>query len=223
MKILIIEDNLNLAKALQRGLQQEGYLAEFLSDGKEGRERIQVNHNEYDLIILDRMLPSEDGVKICQQWRANGLSIPVLMLTAKDTTEDKIIGLDAGADDYLVKPFALNELLARLRALLRRPAQTMPDQLKIKDLTLDPQTRTVTKGQKKIILTLKEFMILEYLMRHPNQVVTREELYDHAWDFADNPFSNTIDVHLKNLRKKIDYRNEKLLQTIRGIGYRIAE
>lgn len=223
MKILIIEDNLNLAKALQRGLQQEGYLAEFLNDGKEGRERIQVNHDEYDLVILDRMLPSEDGVHICQQWRANGLSIPVLMLTAKDTTEDKIIGLDAGADDYLVKPFAFNELLARLRALLRRPTQATLDQLKIKDILLDPKTRTVTKGRKKITLTLKEFMILEYLMRHPNQVITREELYDHAWDFADNPFSNTIDVHLKNLRKKIDYRNEKLLQTIRGVGYRIME
>ncbi|NCO98536.1 response regulator transcription factor, partial [bacterium] len=152
------------------------------------------------------------GIAVCKDWRKANITIPVLMLTAKDTTEDKIIGLDSGADDYLIKPFSFDELTARVRALLRRPKEILPAELKTKDIILNTTTRKVTCAGKEIPLTLKEFMVLEYLMRHPNRVITRDELYDHAWDFAANAFSNTVDVHIKNLRRKIDYNdNERFL------------
>lgn len=222
MKILIVEDNEKLASAIKRGLEQEGYAADYLLDGESGERRIQFGLHDYDLVILDIMLPQKDGIAVCKDWRKADITIPVLMLTAKDAIEDKIAGLDCGADDYLVKPFSFDELTARVRALLRRPKETMPLELKIKDLVLNTTTRKVAREGKEIPLTLKEFMVLEYLMRNPNRVVTRDELYDHAWDFAANALSNTIDVHIKNVRGKIDRgRREKLLETIRGIGYRL--
>jgi DNA-binding response OmpR family regulator len=221
MKILIIEDNEKLASGIKRGLEQEGFAADYVLDGESGERRIEFGMHDYDLVILDIMLPKKDGITVCKDWRQANITIPVLMLTAKDTTEDKIIGLDSGADDYLIKPFSFDELTARVRALLRRPKEALPTELKIKDIILNTATRKVTRAGKEIPLTLKEFMVLEYLMRHPNQVVTRDELYDHAWDFAANAFSNTVDVHIKNLRKKIDNKNhEKVLETIRGVGYR---
>lgn len=222
MKILIIEDNEKLASAIKRGLEQEGFAADYLLDGESGEKRITFGIHDYDLVILDIMLPKRDGITVCKNWRENNITIPVLMLTAKDTTEDKIAGLDCGADDYLIKPFSFDELVARVRALLRRPKEILPEKLKVRDIVLDVNTRKVTRAGKEIPLALKEFMILEYMMRHPNQVITRDELYDHAWDFAANAFSNTVDVHIKNLRKKIDFNyNEKLLETIRGVGYRL--
>jgi len=220
MKILVVEDNKKLAENLKQGLIQEGYAVDLIEEGPAAERRILINRDEYDLVILDRMLPGKDGVSVCTTWRENGVVVPVLMLTALDTTEDKVVGLDAGADDYLAKPFAFKELLARIHALMRRPKQSFPDVLNYKDIDINTTSRTVTYKGKAISLTLKEFMVLEYLMRNLNKVVTRDELYAHAWDFADSSFSNTVDVHIKNLRKKI-HDNGKLIQTIRGVGYKM--
>lgn len=222
MKILVIEDNKKLAKSIKKGLEQEGYAVDYLTDGEEGQRRLEVGSKDYDLVILDLMLPKCDGITVCKNWRNQNVMTPVIMLTAKDADEDKIIGLDSGADDYLIKPFSFPELLARIRALLRRPQNVLPTELKIKDLVLDVSTRKVFRGQREISLTLKEFSILEYLMRNSNQVLNREQIISHVWDFAFDSFSNLVDVHVKNLRKKLDGENdEKILETIRGIGYRI--
>jgi len=220
MKILIVEDNKKLAENLKQGLTQEGYAVDLIEDGVIAEDRILMNRDEYDLIILDRMLPSKDGVSICNSWRDNGVIIPILMLTALSTTEDKVLGLDAGADDYLTKPFAFKELLARIHALLRRPKQSIPSVLMSGNININTTTRIVTYKNKQISLTLKEFMVLEYFMRNVNKVITRDELYSHAWDFVDSSFSNTVDVHIKNLRKKFN-DNSKIIQTIRGIGYKM--
>jgi DNA-binding response OmpR family regulator len=166
------------------------------------------------------MLPGKDGVAVCNNWRENDVVVPVLMLTALDTTDDKVTGLDAGADDYLAKPFAFKELLARIHALLRRPKKTLPIVLSSHGVSINTTSRMVTYKDKPISLTLKEFMVLEYLMRNLNKVITRDELYSHAWDFADSSFSNTVDVHIKNLRRKI-HDNGKIIQTIRGVGYKM--
>ena len=220
MKILVVEDNKKLGENLKQGLAQEGYAVDVIGDGLVAERRILFNRDEYDLVVLDRMLPGKDGVSICNSWRENGITIPVLMLTALDTINDKVIGLDAGADDYLAKPFALKELLARVHALLRRPKQSFPDILTLGEININTASRIVTYKNKIIFLTLKEFMVLEYLMRNKNKVATRDELYSHAWDFADSSFSNTVDVHIKNLRKKIK-DNGKIIQTIRGVGYKM--
>ena len=220
MKILIVEDNTKLAENIKQGLMQEGYAVDIIEEGLAAERRILINRDEYDIVILDRMLPGKDGVSICSSWRENGVVVPVLMLTALGTTDDKVDGLDAGADDYLAKPFAFKELLARVHALLRRPKQSFPDILTSHDINIDTTKRVVTYKNKIISLTLKEFMVLEYLMRNLNKVVTRDELYSHAWDFADSSFSNTVDVHIKNLRKKIN-DNAKIIQTVRGVGYKI--
>lgn len=222
MKILVVEDNTKLAQNIKQGLMQEGYAVDVVEEGLSAERRILVNRNEYDLVILDRMLPGKDGVSICISWRENGVVVPVLMLTALNTTDDKVLGLDAGADDYLAKPFAFKELLARIHALLRRPKQSTPLILNSGDISINTTSRTVTLKNKEISLTLKEFMVLEYLMRNLNKVITRDELYSHAWDFADSSFSNTVDVHIKNLRKKI-HDNAKIIQTIRGVGYKMED
>ena len=222
MKILVVEDNEKLAKSLKKGLEQEGYAADYITDGEAGQRRLEVGVKDYDLVILDRMLPKRDGVSVCKNWREQDIMTPVIMLTAKDMDEDKIFGLDSGADDYLIKPFSFLELLARIRALLRRPKTTLPSELKIKDLVLNVSTRKVFRDQREVCLTLKEFAILEYLVRHPNQVLDREQIISHVWDFAFDSSSNLVDVHIKNLRKKLEKKNdEKILETIRGIGYRI--
>jgi DNA-binding response OmpR family regulator len=221
MKILVVEDNKNLAQNLKQGLEQEGYAVDVIEEGPAAERRILINRDEYDLVVLDRMLPGKDGVSVCNFWRENGIVIPVLMLTALSTTEDKVVGLDAGADDYLVKPFALKELLARIHALLRRPKQSVPKVITCGDININTTSRTVVYKNKPVSLTLKEFMVLEYLMRNANKVITRDELYSHAWDFADSSFSNTVDVHIKNLRRKI-HDNGKFIQTIRGVGYKMG-
>ncbi len=220
MKILVVEDNKKLAENLKQGLTQEGYAVDVIENGLSAEKRIMFNRDEYDLVVLDRMLPGKDGVAVCTYWRENSIVIPILMLTALNTTDDKVDGLDAGADDYLAKPFAFKELLARIHALLRRPKQSSPDIITHKDISINTTNRTVAYRNKPITLTLKEFMVLEYLMRNLNKVITRDELYAHAWDFADSSFSNTVDVHIKNLRKKI-HDNGKIIQTIRGVGYKM--
>jgi DNA-binding response OmpR family regulator len=224
MRILIIEDEEKLATAIKKGLEVEGYAVDCLFDGDSGERRIALNHKDYDLIILDLMLPGKDGFEICKNSRDLGITTPILVLTARDATSDKVSALNVGADDYLVKPFTFEELQARIKALLRRPNQILPSELEVQDLHLDPVTRNVERKGKKIVLTLKEFNLLEYLMRHPDQVLTREQIIDHVWDFSFDSFSNIVDVHIKNLRKKIgDLNNGKILETIRGIGYRIKK
>lgn len=222
MKLLIVEDEEKLAKSLKKGLEKEGYAVDYVLDGETGQRRIELGRKDYDLIILDLMLPKKHGFEVAKAVREQNILTPILILTARDTTEDKIAALDGGADDYLIKPFSFEELLARIRALLRRPEQLLPLELKVKDLHLNTVTRKVLRSEKEIPLTLKEFGLLEYMMRHPNQVMSREQILDHLWDFAFDSFSNVVDVHVKNLRKKIDNgHHEKLLETIRGVGYRI--
>lgn len=222
MRILIVEDEEKLANSLKKGLEKEGFAVDVLYDGESAQRRIEMNYNDYDLIVLDLMLPKRDGFEICRNVRSLDIITPILVLTARDAIDDKIHALDGGADDYLVKPFSFQELLARIRALLRRPEQILPIELQIKDIRLNTSTRKVYRKEKEVSLTLKEFGLLEYLMRHPNQVLTREQILDHLWDFAFDSFSNVVDVHVKNLRKKIDDNgHDKLLETIRGVGYRI--
>lgn len=220
MKILIVEDQENLAKIIQKGLLAEGFLADYVMDGQQAIKHLNVYHNEYDLVVLDFMLPEKDGLEVLSEIRHSGFSIPVLMLTAKTDKKDVTAGLNGGADDYLTKPFSFDELLARIRAILRRPAVSLPLEMKVKDVKLNSLTKDVSKSGKKINLTLKEFSLLEYLMRHPNQALTREDILSNVWDFAFDSFANVVDVHVTNIRKKLGDAN--LIETVRGIGYRIG-
>lgn len=220
MRILIVDDDRRLCAIIKRGLLEEAYAVDLAYDGEEGEYLAEVN--AYDLIILDIMLPNKDGIEVCHELRARGINTPVLMLTAKDAVEDRVRGLDTGADDYLVKPFAFNELLARVRALLRRDGMSRSPELKVGDLTLDTLTRHVWRGQRSIELTTKEYVVLEYLMRHPDAVVTRTMIEEHAWDYDFDSLSNLIDVYVNRLRRRIDNKGEEsLIQTVRGAGYRL--
>ncbi len=222
MRILIVEDQEKLAKSIQKGLEQEGYAADYVLDGETALRRVEIGHKDYDLIVLDLMLPKKDGFEVCNTIRAHGILTPIIVLTARGAIDDKISALNGGADDYLVKPFLFSELLARINAILRRPDTYIPSELKIQDLVLNTATREVFRAGKKVQLTLKEFSVLEYLMRNMNRVVNREELVDHVWDFNYDGFSNVVDVHIKNLRNKIDTdAHEKILETVRGVGYRV--
>ena len=222
MRLLVVEDADKLAQVLKRGLEKEGYAVDTLGDGRAAQTRLRSRHDEYDLVLLDVMLPGLDGFSICRDLRERGLTVPVLMLTARDTTDDKVTGLDSGADDYLVKPFAFEELLARVRTLLRRPRRALPAALTAGDLVLDPVSRTVRRGVVSLELTVKEFALLEFFMRHPDEVLSRERILDHVWDDEYDAGSNVIDVHLKNLRRKVDGAGGPgLLQTVRGVGYRL--
>ncbi len=221
MRILIVEDEEILAKGLKKGLEKEGYAVDYVMDGETAQRRIEISYKDYDLVVLDWMLPKRDGVEVCKNIRSQDIKIPILMLTARPETGDKINALDAGADDYIVKPFSLPELVARIRALLRRPSESLPIELKIQDLTLNASTRKVLRSHKEINLTVKEFSLLEYLMRHPNQVINRTQILDHLWGFDFDSFSNVVDVHIKNLRKKINNKRHTILETVRGIGYRV--
>jgi DNA-binding response OmpR family regulator len=223
MKILLVEDEQKLADALVKGLTHEGYAVDTISDGKKALTRIQLHRNDYDLVILDLMLPSMDGYDICKAIRSSDITLPILVLTARAETETKVQLLLAGADDFLVKPFSFAELSARLRALLRRPREKLPETLKFSDIELNTSERRVTRAGREVPLTLKEFGLLEYFMRHPNQVVNREDLLSHLWDFNYAGFSNVVDVHVKNLRRKLDSDDAGLLETVRGIGYRLVE
>ena len=222
MKIIIIEDSKKLADILKKGLENEGYTADCFYDGLSGEKNLLLHFEDYEIIILDVMLPGKNGLDICKNLRDKNISTPVLMLTAKDATQDKISGLDSGADDYLIKPFEFEELLARIRALLRRPTFTFPPELKIRDLVLNLSAKKTYRDGKEIILTLKEFRILEYMMRNAGIALSRDHILSSLWDFNFDSFSNVVDVHMKNLRKKIDGNFKyKMIETVYGIGYRI--
>jgi len=220
MRILVVDDDRRLCAIIKRGLLEEAYAVDVAYDGEEGEYFAEVN--PYDLIILDIMLPKKDGLETCRELRAKGINTPILMLTAKDAVEDRVKGLDTGADDYLVKPFAFSELLARVRALLRREAMSKSPELRVGDLTLNTLTRQVWRGNRPIELTTKEYVILEYFMRHPNVVITRTMIEEHAWDYDFDSLSNLVDVYIRRLRRKIDNDGEEsLIQTVRGAGYRL--
>jgi DNA-binding response OmpR family regulator len=222
MRILIVEDDPKISGALAAGLEKKGYAVDIINDGQEALTRISLHRNDHDLILLDLNLPGMSGADICKQARDKGVTTPILILTARAETENKVNLLLAGADDYVVKPFSFEELAARIQALLRRPQESKPTKLVAGPLELDPGAHTITKDGVPIELTLKEFMLLEYFMRHPNEVVNREDLLTHLWDFNYESFSNVIDVHIKNLRKKLDDGNEdSMLETVRGIGYKL--
>jgi DNA-binding response OmpR family regulator len=221
MRILVVEDDKRLAGVVKRGLAEEGYSIDSVYDGEEAQYMAETT--PYDLIILDIMLPKKDGILVCKELRAKKVSMPILMLTAKDSIEDRVTGLDSGADDYLTKPFAFSELLARVRALMRRDMLFKTPKLQAGDLVMDTLTREVWKKQRKIELTAKEYSILEFFMRHPNMVITRTMLEEGAWNYDFDSLSNIIDVYIRRLRSKIDdVGEESLIQTLRGAGYRLA-
>lgn len=222
MRILIVEDDKRLAGVVERGLAEEGYSIDTVYDGEEAE--FAIDTTPYDLVILDIMLPKKDGLEVCRELRAKKITVPVLILTARDRVEDRVTGLDTGADDYLIKPFAFSELLARVRALLRREISSKTPKLQVGDLVMDTLTREVWKGPRKVELTAKEFSILEYFMRNPNAVITRTMLEEKAWDFEFDSMSNIIDVYIRRLRSKIDGPQEgSMIQTMRGAGYRLTE
>ena len=216
-RILIIEDDEAILRVLRRALAYEGYRVDTAPDGESGLNQARDYHP--DLVILDWMLPGMDGLEVCQRLRAGG-SVPVLMLTAKDTLQDRVQGLDAGADDYMVKPFELDELLARVRALLRRTQPERIPMLSFADLTLDTSTRQASRRGRVISLTAKEYDLLELFMRHPRQVLTREMIFDRVWGYDFGGESNVLDVYIRYLRKKLEIKNEnRLIFTVRGVGY----
>jgi DNA-binding response OmpR family regulator len=220
MRILVIEDEKQLADIVRRGLEEQGYAVDIAYDGEEGEYLAQ--DLPYDLIILDIILPKKDGVEVCKTLRQKNLKTPILMLTCKASIGDKVKGLDSGADDYLVKPFVFEELAARIRTLLRRGSNLILDKLEIADLIMDTSTREVRRGQRHIELNSKEYSILEYLMRHPNIVITRTMLEEHVWNLEFDSTSNLVDVYIRRLRSKIDEgAKDSLIQTVRGAGYRI--
>ena len=221
MRILLVEDEPHIADFVSRGLTEHGYSVDLASDGEEALAWPSVA--DFDVIILDVMLPIRDGIDVCRTLRGRGVRTPVLMLTARDAVEDRVRGLDSGADDYLVKPFAFAELLARIRALTRREPALLGNELSVGDLVMDTSARSVTRAGVEIVLTAKEFSILEYLLRHPDQVLSRTVIADHVWNYDFDNATNVIDVHVKNLRKKIDGGAEtKLIHTVRGFGYKIS-
>ena len=222
MRILVVEDELKMAGLLHRGLSEEGHAVDVARSGDDAVWMAQAV--EYDTIVLDLMLPGLDGVGVCRRWRENGVWSPVLMLTARDAVEDRVAGLDAGADDYLAKPFSFAELSARLRALARRGAAERPVELEVGDLRLDPATRKVWRGATEIELSGKEFALLETFMRRPGDVLSRLQLLEHAWDYAYENRSNVIDVYVRYLREKIDRPfGRRSLETVRGVGYRLRK
>lgn len=222
MKILVVEDEKKVASFLKKGLEQDYYAVDVAYDGKSGLDLALVE--EYDLLILDIMLPIMDGMTLLKEIRKVKIETPVLMLTAKGNVEDKVEGLDSGADDYLPKPFAFEELLARVRALIRRKDKIKNLVISADDLKLDTQSHRVTRGDIEIILTPKEYSILEYLMRNKNHVISRIKLTEHVYEYQFDPDTNVIDVYINKLRNKIDKNSDRpLLQTIRGIGYMIKE
>ncbi len=220
MRILLVEDEKKMSSFIERGLKEEGFVVDTAFDGEAGWD--YAHTNDYDLVILDLMLPKMNGIAVCAKIREKGLRVPVLMLTARDAVEDKVKGLDAGADDYLTKPFAFDELLARIRALLRRP-RTLEQEvvLSAADVKLDLLTRRVWVAEREVSLSQKEFALLEFLLRKKDEVVSRAQIAEHVWDLHFDPMSNTIDVFINFLRKKIDAgRDKSLIETVRGAGYR---
>lgn len=222
MKILVVEDELKLAKAIQKALQLQKYVVDLALDGEEGYDL--ATDAKYDAIILDLMLPKLSGIEVCQKLRAAQNFTPILMLTARTQVSDKVSGLDAGADDYLIKPFSFTELFARLRALTRRSAKITQPTLVVGELSLNPITFEVKRNQKNIQLSAREFAILEYLMRHKNTIITREQIVQQVWNYDADVLPTTVEVHIKHLRDKIDLPPAKpLIATVRGFGYKITD
>jgi len=220
LRILVVEDEHRLVSVLKQGLQEHGYAVDVAYDGADGLDLAQAE--PYDLLILDVMLPKLDGYRICRQLRARHVHVPILMLTARDAVDDRVAGLDSGADDYLTKPFAFRELLARVRALLRRDSTAKETILRAGDLTLDPVTRDVQRGDRRIELASKEYAVLEYFMRNPNHVLTRTQIAEHVWDYDFAAMSNVVDVYVRTLRRKLaDDQEPRLLRTVRGTGYQL--
>lgn len=221
MRILVVEDDVKLASLIRRGLREEGLMADVAISGEDALW--MATATEFDAIVLDRMLPGIDGVETCRRLRGDDISAPVLMLTARDTTEDRIEGLNAGADDYLVKPFAFGELVARLHAITRRGSIARRPILEIDDLSLDPVAHRAWRGGRELALSAKEFLLLETLMRHPGTAMSRQQLLDHAWDSNYDGGSNVVDVYVGYLRDKIDRPfGRSSIQTVRGVGYRLV-
>jgi len=221
MRVLLVEDDSRIARFVAKGLQEQSYAVDVVANGNDAVYQVEIN--DYDVVILDLMIPGLDGFAACRAIRSAGKRMPILMLTARDGVEDRILGLDSGADDYLTKPFEFGELLARLRALLRRPSELRPSQLVVDDLVLDTASQTVLRGKRSIPLTAKEYALLEFLARNAGRVVGRSEIAEHVWDETFDPFSNLIEVYINRLRRKIDEGAARpLLQTRRGSGYILA-
>jgi len=218
MKILIAEDEKKVANFVKKGLQEEGYVVDLASNGDDGLRL--ATDNTYDLVILDIYMPGLDGLTVLKRLREARIRTPVLLLTVRATIEDKVLGLDSGADDYLTKPFAFQELLARVRALLRRHTESGTNVFRVGDVVLDPVRRTVTRGEQRIDLSLKEFALLEYFMRNTGRVLTRTAIIEHVWNYDFDNETNVVDVYVTYLRRKIDQgRETKLIHTVRGVGY----
>jgi two-component system copper resistance phosphate regulon response regulator CusR len=221
MRILLVEDDRRLAENVAAQLREASFSVDVVAGGEAALYESAIF--PYDLIILDLQLPDLDGVEVCRTLRARGTPTRILMATARDAVDDRIGGLETGADDYLVKPYSTGELIARIRALLRRPADPLPATLRVAELELDTAARLARRGRRTIALTTKEYAVLEYLMRNPGRVVTREQIGDHAWDANFDPFSNVIDVYIARLRRKVDGEGEEpLIHTVRGAGYRLG-
>lgn len=222
MRILVVEDEHRIANAIKQGLRQERFAVDVAYTGTDGFDLASTE--EYDLMLLDILLPGIDGIEICKRLRKENIHTPILMLTAKGQTQDKVLGLNSGADDYLTKPFSFEELLARVRALTRRPKQVLTSVLTVGDLQLDPTTFLVTRSNKEIKLSSKEFSLLEYLMRNKEKVVTKDQIITHVWDYDADILPNTVEVYIKTLRTKIDIpfpKSKQLIATVRGFGYKI--
>lgn len=224
MRLLIVEDEVALAEPLKKNLELKGYAVDWVQDGKKALSRILLYRNDYDLVLLDLMLPEMDGASIIQKIRAEGVTVPVIMVTGRSETEHKVDLLNKGADDYIIKPYSFDELLARITSVLRRPTLSQPVILTVGPIEMDTSTRVVRKDGKEVALTLKEFSLLECFMRQPDKVLSREKLFDHVWDFNALTLSNVLDVHMKNLRRKLgdDASGEPLFETVRGVGYRLS-
>jgi len=221
-RVLVVEDEKKVASFIKRGLEEENYAVDVAHEGEEGLYMAETN--PYDLILMDLMLPKMDGLEIINKLREKDIFVPVLCLTAKDKVEDIVKGLDSGSDDYLTKPFAFAELLARVRALLRRGIKDRGAEIHFADLRLDPVAHKVWRGDKEIDLTAKEYALLEYFIRNPNQVLTRTQIAEHVWDYTFDSFTNIIDVYVNYLRKKVDRDfDKKLIHTVRGVGYILQE
>lgn len=220
MRILVVEDEPKLNRGIVRGLKSRGYAVDFAFEGQAGETLAR--KNPYDVIILDIMMPRRDGLTMCRNLRADGIATPILFLTARDGVADKVVGLDEGADDYLVKPFAFEELTARIRSLLRRPKGMVADTITLDDLALDTKAQRLTISDKEVVLTTREYALLEYLLRNKDAVMSREDILDHVWDTFYDSQSNVVDVHLKNIRKKLPKKYAERIETIRGKGYRVA-